>query len=384
MLRNPKNHHSPSVTTLALRTASAVLFGLGLAAAQDAGTHNLPSEIADAGVKVQKVMGKTPDGSRNLGYSEGPAADLEGNLYFTEDNSGQGNIWKVNAAGASSNFFHGPSIPNGLEFDNIGKLFSAEMAAVATYDVKVGASSRTKLTMSVTLAPNIRINDLSVGSNGGVWFTNQIGGNQYFYRDPSGQVTTYDNIAPLGVPVPNGIEWIEEKKILLITSSNDNKVFQFDVSADFKPSNKKLFANVPIPDGLTVDANGNIYIASFGSGKVYVFAPTGGTGGVVGMELGTIDVQTGGQKKISNCAFGGPGNKTLYMTGTGGAYKIQLKIPGRTRPGVAPIRLRTGSLRIAPRPFSEGYTIAGRKVDLVQAQRQAPGSFRNVIKTLPK
>ena len=359
MLRFPESLGNLQVTRLASRSAAAWLLCLGMAAAQDFGTHNLPLEFADPGVKVQAVMRQAPNGGRNLGYSEGPVADLEGNLYFTEDNEGLGNIWKVTSAGVSSNFYSGPGMPNGLEFDNSGKMFSAELAAVATYDVKVGGSSRTKLTMSVTLDPQIRVNDVSVGSNGGVWFTNHSRGNQYFYRNPSGQVTVYNNEAPLGVPVPNGIEWIEEKKLLLVCSSSDNKVYQFDVGLDFKVSNRKVFGSVPVPDGLTVDANGNVYVASYGTGKVYVFGQAGGD------VLGMIDVMTGGDKNISNCTFGGPGNKTLFMTGTQGAYKFQLKIAGRMRPGT--VGIRTGSLRLhsAPSTFSEGYTIAGRKVNLV-------------------
>lgn len=365
MLRSPEVLRNVQMTRFASRSAAAWLLCLGMAAAQDFGSHTLPAELADPGVKVQRVMNKAPNGGRNLGYSEGPVGDAEGSLYFTEDDPGNqtGNIWKVTASGQTSNFYNGPAVPNGLEFDNNGKLFSAELAAVANYDVKVGGSSRTKLTMSVNLAPEIRVNDVSVGSNGGVWFTNHSRGNQYFYRDPSGQVTTYNNTAPLGVAVPNGIEWIEEKKILLVCASDESKVYQFDLSTDFKTSNKKLFANVPIPDGLTVDASGNIYIASYGSGKVYVFAPTGGTGGVIGKELGTIDLQAGGVKNVSNCVFGGTGNKTLFITGTAGAYKIQLKVSGRTRPGSTPIRIRTGFARPVM-TFADSYTLAGRKVNL--------------------
>lgn len=360
MLRNPEASRNLSVTSIFRRSAAALALGAGLASAQDFGGHNLKIEFAEAGEKVMAVMNKAPNGGRNLGYSEGPVVDAGGNLYFTEDtpNGGSGNIWKVTAAGVTSSFYNGPGMPNGLEFDNSGKMFSAELASVATYDVNVGGSSRVKLPMSVTLVADIRVNDVSVGSNGGVWFTNHSRGNQYFYRDPSGQVTTYGNTAPLGVAVPNGIEWIEEKKQLLVCSSNDNKVYSFDVGTDFKASNKKTFSDVPVPDGLTVDANGNVYVASYGAGKVYVFGPNGGA------SLGEIDVKTGGDKRISNCTFGGPGNKTLFMTGTAGAYKIQMKIAGRVRPGS--VGIRTGALKLRPgnRSFTDGFTLAGRKVNL--------------------
>jgi gluconolactonase len=338
--------------------AAAVVFG------QDFGTAILPAELAETGTKVLGVMNKTPNASRNLGYSEGPVGDAEGNLYFTEDNSGLGNIWKVNAAGQASNFYNGNGMPNGLEFDNAGKMYSAEKGAVASYDVKTGGSSRTVLSANPALNADYRINDVSIGSNGGVWFTNHANGNQFFYRDPTGKVTKYDNVAPLGVKVPNGIEWIEEKKLLLVCSSDDSKVYRFDVADNGTISNKKDFCAVPVPDGLTVDALGNVYVASYGDGTVYVFDANGAPLKVGGNNA-NIKVGTGADGNTSNCAFGGTGNKTLFITGNGGAYKVQLKVAGRVRPGSVSL-LRRGTLDLryrAAKPYLAGWTFDGRKVE---------------------
>ncbi|MDQ3000380.1 MAG: SMP-30/gluconolactonase/LRE family protein [Fibrobacterota bacterium] len=366
MLRFPEDFRNLQVTHAAFGLACLALLP-DLAAAQDFGTHDLSGEFAEPGTKVISVMSKAPEGGRNLGYSEGPAVDGEGNLYFTEnDPAGEtGNIWKVTHSGQSSNFYNGPGVPNGLEFDNGGKLFSAEKGVVATYDIKMGGASRSTLSMNQPLNSAFRNNDVSVGSNGGIWFTNHGYGNQYFYRDPNGQVTVYNNQGANGVSVPNGIEWLEEKKLLLICSSNDNQVYQFDVGADFKASNKRVFGGVPVPDGLTVDEMGNVYVASYGTGKVYVFGPTGGK------EIGMIDVKTGGNKNISNCAFGGPGNKTLFMTGTNGAYKIQWKIAGRTRPSSVGIRTSRNSVSISPtRKSTLNFSLDGRKVTGVKTSAQ--------------
>lgn len=357
MLRSPETLRNLQVTHLASRAAAAWLLCLGMAAAQDFGTAELPADLADAGTKVLGAMNKDAGGTRNLGYSEGPVGDTEGNLYFTEDNAGKGNIWKVSSTGQPSNYYNGAGMPNGLEFDKAGVLYSAEKGGIATYG-KAGASTRAMLPMNPALNQNFRINDLSLGSNGWMFFTNHAQGNQYFFRNTDGSVTTYNAQTLFGVTEPNGVEYIEEKKMLLVCFSGSSKVFSFDVADDGKITNKKDWANVPVPDGLTVDEKGNVYVASYGDGTIYVYGPNGGA------SIGKIKVGGGIDGNTSNCAFGGAGNKTLFITGNGGAYKVQLKVAGRVRPGST--RIRTGYLRYPAsqaRGFSEGYTLSGRKVD---------------------
>jgi gluconolactonase len=360
MLNSPRDLRNLQVTHPAPK-AAAWLLGLamipGLAAAQDFGTHTLPADLADAGVKVQGALRKDPKTNRNLGYSEGPVGDAEGNLYFTEDNAGgaTGNIWKVTPAGVGSIFYTGPGMPNGLEFDNQGKLFSAEKGGIAMYD-KDDSKTRTMIPMSPALDAGFRINDLTISSNGSMFFTNHAQGDQYFFRDPSGTVTKYNNSGVLGIKTPNGAEYIEEKKILFVTGDGLGKVFKFNVSDNGTVSNRTEFANVKEPDGLTMDEKGNLWVASYNDGAICVFGPDGGT------ELGRITVNGGKSGNASNCVFGGVDRKTLFITGNGGAYKIQLKVAGRVRPGSVSIA-RNARYTLAPAAKRDGaYTLEGRKV----------------------
>ena len=362
MLRPSKTPRNMHVTSLAARFAAAAVIFTGLAQAQDYGTADLPADLAAVGTKILGVMNKTPNASRNLGYSEGPVGDVDGNLYFTEDNSGLGNIWKVSPTGQASNFYNGPGMPNGLEFGTDGKMNSAEKGGIATYDVKVGGSSRAMIkTSGYLLDAGFRINDLTIASNGGMFFTNHGQGNQFFYRDPAGAVTAYGkDLANIGMGEPNGPEYIEERKMLLVNSSAENKVYRFDVSVDGKVSNRSVFTSIPVPDGLTVDEKGNIYIASYGNGSIYVFGPDGAAS--VDKALGSIKVGTGAAGNASNCAFGGIDGKTLFITGNGGAYKVQMKVKGRTRPGSTSLQ-RALLLRPAAAPSArEGFALDGRKI----------------------
>ena len=339
-------------------TAALLLLAAAFASAQDFGSHTLPAELADPAAKVVGAMNKAPNNGRALGYSEGPACDSEGNLYFTEDNAGSGNIWKLATTGATSNFYNGPGLPNGLEFDNSGKLFSAEKGGIATYD-KTGAASRAMLPMNPALNAGYRVNDLSIASNGAMWFTNHAQGNQFFYRDAAGKVTTYESSSPLGMGIPNGIEYVEEKKMLLVLSDGDKKAYRFDVADDGTLSNKTTFAAIAEPDGLTLDEKGNIYLCSYNDGIIYVYAPTGGAA------IGKITV--GGKTgNVVNCVFGGADGKTLFMTGNGGAYKLQMKVGGRKRPGATGLVRYPGRYLMASAAPSKGagaYTLEGRKVE---------------------
>lgn len=350
-------------------TSAFSLLIAGAVSAQDAGTFKLPDDLADAAVKVTSIMSKAPGGGRNLGYSEGPVGDSEGNLYFTEDNAGSGNIWKVSPTGTTSNFYNGAGMPNGLEFDNAGKLFSAEKGGVASYDVKTGSSSRKMIAMDpLTSADEVnsawRVNDLTLASNGGMFFTNHGNGNQFLYRNPAGKVKAYtwtQGMAATALPVqiPNGAEYIEEKKMLLVTADGPAKVYRYDVADDGTVSNKTEFASVKEPDGLTVDEKGNVYIASYGDGTIYVYPSEGKT------SIGWIKLGNGGAGNTSNCAFGGTDGKTLFITGNGGAYKIPMKVKGRARPGSVSV-MRRGTLDLRARGLKAdigGYSFDGRKVE---------------------
>jgi gluconolactonase len=212
------------------------------------------------------------------------------------------------------------------------------------------------LPMNPALTAAYLLNDLSIASNGAMWFTNHTQGNQFFYRDPAGKVTTYQSGNPLGMPAPNGIEYIEEKKMLLVLSDGDKKAYRFDVADDGTISNKTTFATIAEPDGLTLDEKGDIYLCSFNDGIIYVYAPTGGAA------IGKITV--GGKTgNVVNCVFGGADGKTLFMTGNGGAYKLQMKVGGRKRPGATHLARMPGRYTLAPAIKSGVYTLEGRKVD---------------------
>lgn len=128
---------------------------------------------------------------------------------------------------------------------------------------------------------------------------------------------------------PNGLTLSPDEKYLYVTNSRLRNILRFEVRADGL-ANSQVFIDmdrdkaVGAPDGIKVDANGNVY--SSGPGGVWIIAADG-------RHLGTIATP----KQITNLTFGGNDFKTLYMTGFGAVYRIPLKAAGNAASRLAPI-----------------------------------------------
>lgn len=288
---------------------------------QNLGTINLPASIADQNARIENALPSKP---QKIGYCEGPVVDKKGNLFFSEQNAGI--IWKVTAGGTVSKWMtFSTSYANGLDLSPDGNLVVCEKTSITERDTNGNLIK--VLTSGNTWGQGA--NDLSFSSNGDMFFT---AFNQHFWFHSKDNLINLDyNYASPSNIYFNGIEYLEEKGVIYICQWGQNKVIKCNVNAHgvVDTANKKTFVNVNGPDGLTVDADYNVYIASnsASTGAVYVYDSTG-------KELGSIVMRQDNNQSsnASNCVFGGPDNKTLYITGDSGAYKVQLKIPGRVRP----------------------------------------------------
>jgi gluconolactonase len=121
---------------------------------------------------------------------------------------------------------------------------------------------------------------------------------------------------------PNGIAFTPDEKKLYVSDSLGVRWMVFDVTGDGSLANGRIFLDASdfkkngpgVPDGLKVDAQGNLFSA--GPGGIYVIAPDGTL-------LGRFDfgVATG------NCAFGEDGS-TLFVTSNTAVYRIRLTTKG--------------------------------------------------------
>jgi gluconolactonase len=169
-------------------------------------------------------------------------------------------------------------------------------------------------------------NDLCVRSDGTIYFSDPPFGLMYFgpKREAELEFQGVYRIAPDGtltleerdMEMPNGVALSPDEKVLYVSDDIDNgNVMAFDVAPDGSLSNKRLFVDGLVPDGLKVDVEGNMWVTS--RYEVEVFAPDGN-------HIGSITFP----QKTANCAFGGEDSKTLLVTARKGVYKVRTAIAG--------------------------------------------------------
>ncbi|MEU6825416.1 SMP-30/gluconolactonase/LRE family protein [Streptomyces atriruber] len=109
------------------------------------------------------------------------------------------------------------------------------------------------------------------------------------------------------VTISNGLGWSPDGRLMYYADSPTGRVDVFDYDlATGTPSARRPFARVDggVPDGLTVDTDGNVWVAVWGAGQVRAYTPAGSP-------LMVVDVPTA---HVSSCAFAGPRLDTLVIT----------------------------------------------------------------------
>jgi sugar lactone lactonase YvrE len=156
------------------------------------------------------------------------------------------------------------------------------------------------------------------------------------YRlDPDGSVERVLD----GVTISNGLEWSPDGCSAYYADTPTGGIDVFDYDPDSGLTGRRPFVEIPSalgsPDGLTVDAEGGVWVALYGGGAIHRYAPEGARDAVV-------DVPT---QKPTACTFGGPDLSTLYVTTTQeGLPPGSDALAGSlfaVRPGVAGVPART-------------------------------------------
>jgi sugar lactone lactonase YvrE len=124
-----------------------------------------------------------------------------------------------------------------------------------------------------------------------------------------------------GVTQSNGIAWSPDGARMYFIDSATQGVDVFDYDAGTgAASNRRRLVTIEraqgVPDGMTTDENGNLWVACFGGAAVRCFSPAGD-------QLGEVVFPV---TQVTSCAFGGPGLADLYVTSA--AYRLS---PGELR-----------------------------------------------------
>ncbi|MCP4197775.1 MAG: SMP-30/gluconolactonase/LRE family protein, partial [Proteobacteria bacterium] len=247
-------------------------------------------------------------------FAEGPAADTNGNLYFSDIPANR--IYKRSVSGILTVFRENSGSTNGLFLDQDGSLLACEGGNGRVVDID-SAGSVTVLADKYNGNAFNEPNDLWVAPNGGVYFTDPVyitslvqDGEHVYYLSPDRQrvVRVIDDMVR-----PNGIVGTADGSTLYVTDHGAGQTYRYTVNSDGTLSNKTVFASVGA-DGMTIDTGGNLYLCENG---VLVYDASGNL-------IESISVP----EQPTNVCFGGTDGKTLFITTRSSVYSLPMKKSG--------------------------------------------------------
>ncbi|MEZ4660234.1 MAG: SMP-30/gluconolactonase/LRE family protein [Caldilineaceae bacterium] len=268
-------------------------------------------------------------------FAEGPAADAEGNVYFSDCPNNR--ILVYRPATGQTEIWQEPSLrANGMNFDALGRL----VVCCDGKDDGARAVRRYEADGSITtLASHYKgkklnaPNDLCFDSHGRIYFTDPRYGYKHDVEQDCMAVYCIELDGALtrvidDMQTPNGILITPDDRTLYIVDHNPEPggtrtLLAYDVDTAGVWRRRATLADFGDGyggDGMVLDADGNIYLTAGEGDKagVYVIAPDGA-------QLGFI--ATG--EIPGNCTFGGPELRTLYIAASSSLYAIELNIPGQ-------------------------------------------------------
>lgn len=266
-------------------------------------------------------------------YCEGVVFDREGNGYVSHKDR----ITKFTLDGKTS-LFAIAGAPNGHKILADGTHLVCDGKQHAVLHLDATGRPLSPAAAECDGHPLRAPNDLSLDTaRGGFYFTDpaesdeKTSNGSIHYTDAQGKT----HLVATGFAYPNGIVYIDSQHRLLVGESKHNRILEFPVREPGKVGKYKVFAQLPEkqgsqidnqPDGMCLDAQGNLYVAHYGMKQVQVLSPEGKL----------IRRYPGGNLTTSNVAFGGPHHDQLFVTGAlgpsdvarGGLFRLDLGVAG--------------------------------------------------------
>ncbi|OOQ61801.1 SMP-30/gluconolactonase/LRE family protein [Mucilaginibacter pedocola] len=259
--------------------------------------------------------------SKQFAFTEGPAVDKKGNIYFTDQPNNK--IWKYDTEGKLSLYMDSAGRANGTYMDRKGNLIVCADEHDELWLVKNGKKQKVLLgdyKGKLLNGPN----DLWIHPNGNIYFTDPYYQRPWWSRtkpDQDGQKVYYlpkgkaeAIMLEDGLKQPNGIVGSPDGKLLYVADIGGGKIYLFDIKADGTLTGNRVFANKGA-DGITLDEHGNLYLAGNG---ITVFNPEG-------KQIAHIDVP---EPWTANLCFGGKNKDVLFITASKAIYTLQMKVRG--------------------------------------------------------
>lgn len=259
--------------------------------------------------------------AKQFAFTEGPAADAAGNVYFTDQPNNR--IWKWSTAGELSVYMEPAGRSNGMFFDRKGNLLSCADEQNEIWSI----APDKKVTVLLRAVGGKKLNgpnDLWSDADGGIFFTDplykrpwwkhpmpQMAG-QYLWYLPAGGKEP--RLLDSAFKQPNGIVGTPDGRYLYVADIGDQKTYRYELGSNGRLRHRTLFAAMG-SDGMTLDERGNLYLTGNG---VTVFAPSG-------KQIAHIAIP---EKWTANVCFGGAGRNQLFVTASAAVYTVDMAVKG--------------------------------------------------------
>lgn len=270
--------------------------------------------IRAPGAKLVKLAG-------GFEFTEGPASDAAGNVFFTDQPNDR--ILKWSTEGNLSTFLQPCGRSNGLCFDAQGNLWACADEKNQLW--RIDPTGKHNVVVKDYQGKLLNgPNDVWVDPKGGAYFSDPFYPRSYWKRGPIEQdVRAVYYLEPdhkklvrvvSDMQQPNGLIGTPDGKTLYVADINGKKTYVYDIQPDGTLANKKLFCEMG-SDGMTIDNEGNVYLTGNG---VTVFDRGG-------KQIEHIAVP---EKWTANVCFGGKDMQMLFITASKGLYGIRTRVKG--------------------------------------------------------
>jgi gluconolactonase len=272
------------------------------------------ASVVAPGAKLEKLAG-------GFAFTEGPTCDKRGDVFFVDQPNDR--IMEWSAAGKLSTFLQPSGHANGMCFDARGNLIACADEHNQLWSIAPDKS----VTVLVTNYQGKYLNgpnDVWIAPNGGMFITDPfyrrkwwdhttmaLTNQEVFYLPPGRKTLTQ---VTEDLNQPNGITGTPDGRRLYVSDIRAGQTWRYDIQPDGALTNKTFFCALG-SDGMTIDAEGNLYLTGHG---VTVFDKAG-------KQIDHIDVP---EKWSANVCFSGPQRRTLFITASESLYSIRLRFPG--------------------------------------------------------
>lgn len=255
-------------------------------------------------------------------FLEGPSFDRAGNLYFVDIPFGR--VFRASPTGEITQITEYNGQPNGLKIHQDDRIFLADYQnGIMQLDPDTG--SVTKVLGDADTEGFKGVNDLHFGRDGSLYFTDQ---GQTGLQDPTGRVYRWEpDTGALTclidkVPSPNGLVLDLAEHVLFLAVTRANAVWRLPMSPSGRVNKAGLFIQFSGgragPDGLALTSSGGVVVCQTGMGLVWVHD-------VLGRPIAVVRSPRG--LGTTNCAFGGPDGRTLFITESDSGSILRAEFP---------------------------------------------------------